>query len=140
MIKHFTYDAATGGVRYMGMLVKPSVSTKNGVLVVCANSTQYRLHRLVWEMHHGKIPSTHNVCPIDGDFKNTRIENLILRSRGKNRVESRHNLKGAHYHLPTNRWRARIVYKGQYQYIGTFETEQEAHEAYIAKRKELRGL
>lgn len=50
------------------------------------------VHRILWEEHHGPIPSAHIVHFIDGDKSNISIENLELVSRqewmARNRIEN----------------------------------------------------
>ena len=39
---------------------------------------RYRLHRVVWEFHHGKIPKGYHVHHVDGNTQNNEISNLNL--------------------------------------------------------------
>lgn len=38
--------------------------------------------------------------------------------------------KGVYFHKKSNKWRAQIQYKGKQKYLGSFQTELEAHNAY----------
>lgn len=52
---------------------------------LCGNYYQkkgLRLHRVVWEHHHGKIPPGYHVHHIDGDRSNNNISNLELIEKG----------------------------------------------------------
>lgn len=50
---------------------------------------------------------------------------------------SKRRYKGVHFRAERNHWVARIVFKGQRIYIGSYQTEQEALEAYEQKSLEL---
>ena len=51
---------------------------------VKVNNVNYRLHRIIWEMHYGPIPNDMTVDHINCCSLDNRIENLQLLSRGAN--------------------------------------------------------
>lgn len=93
------------------------------------------VHRLVWLLHYGKLP-TNDLDHINGNRMDNRIENLRETTRGLN-TQNRKEAKGYTYF--TNRskpWNARLKVNYKFINLGYYETEKEAHEAYLsAKRK-----
>jgi len=45
--------------------------------------------------------------------------------------------KGYYWHKTCNKWQAQIFRNGEFIYIGLFDTEEDAHNAYIKKKLEL---
>jgi hypothetical protein len=101
----------------------------------------YPLHRLIWVIEHNEQPEM--IDHIDGDGLNNRIENLrsvtnrINQQNGHTHREGR--LPGARWNKNNNNWRSWITIKGKRIEIGSFKTEQEAHQAYMNELK-VRGL
>jgi hypothetical protein len=96
------------------------------------------MHRLIMGLEDRKLVVDH----IDGDTLNNRRSNLRIATRQQNgwnrRGVERHNLRGA-YLNKSGRWEAHIKADGRLLYLGSFDTEQEAHAAYLAKAAELHG-
>jgi hypothetical protein len=93
----------------------------------------FMAHRLVWLLAHGRFPELF-LDHIDLDKQNNRLSNLREATRsqnGFNRPSWTGNLKGASYKARNNKWQAMI---GR-EYLGLFNTEQEAHAAYLEAAK-----
>ncbi len=93
---------------------------------------------VVWAIHKGDWPPGRcDVDHIDGDGSNDRIENLRLASRSQNmansrfRTKSKDRLKGAYFRSHSGRWYSCIKVDYRKIYLGTFYSEEEAHEAYM---------
>jgi hypothetical protein len=100
---------------------------------------QYLVHRVAWLLTHGEWPPG-EIDHIDGDRANNRLSNLRVASRGENctnRRACRDLPKGAYRR--GNRFSAQITFQRKVIRLGVFATAEEAHEAYLAKARELRG-
>lgn len=123
------------GVKQLAMSVRGDkfiVSTPHGMK---------QAHRLLWEIVNGLIPKNKYVIPKDGDFANLTPDNFYLDHSGVNRKNKKKedypHLKGCHFHTESGRWYARATKDYEQFFIGSFETEQEAHDAYVAFKASL---
>lgn len=87
-------------------------------------------HKLAWLYVTGEYPS----CIVDhvNMVKNdNRYANLRLASKSQNGANSRargsSGIKGAYWSKQIKRWYSRIGRR----YLGTFDTPEQAHEAYV---------
>lgn len=95
-----------------------------------------RLHRVIMDAPKGVI-----VDHRDGDGLNCRRYNLRIGTQALNCVNRRRTpglyLRGT---FPRgDRWRSGIKIGGKRVTLGTFDTELEAHAAYLAKAREMYG-
>lgn len=113
---------------------------RDGYIRVRRNAVEYRAHRIIWEMFNGDIPEGMLVDHIDGDTLNNRIENLRLATRTQNNANSK-----GHGNYPKgvvkvgSKYRARITHRGKTISLGTFDTVDEAKQAYDIKAQEFHG-
>lgn len=118
----------------------------DGYLQIMIEGKIYLAHRLAWLYMNGSMPDR-NIDHINGVKTDNRISNLrdvaqcvnlqnLHRAR-KNRKSS--NFLGVSYSNKgsclARPYRARIVVDGRELSLGTFSTEQEAHEAYLAAKR-----
>ena len=103
----------------------------------------YMLHRVVYYLHYGIYP-TGEIDHINGVVLDNRPENLRLSCRKSNmksfqkpRNGGGSTYRGVTFYKANSRWRARIKCDGKEYYLGYFDTEHEAAEAYNKKAKEL---
>lgn len=101
-------------------------------LVRLSNNVLYRVHRLVFLWHHGYLPK--EIDHIDGDGLNNRIENLRSVTRSQNNW-NRRGILGASFQK--GKWRATIFVNNRQQHLGTFNTKDEAHAAYLMAKQRL---
>lgn len=149
----FTYDPVGGGLYWA---IRPAQRTFAGARFGSITERgdyrrggfrrgRYLEHRLVWAWHHAVWPS-HHIDHIDGDGHNNRIENLRdvpQRANNQNHrratVRSKSGLLGVSAARPgLNRGpTAAIGSGGRSIYLGTFDTAEQAHQAYVAAKRRL---
>ena len=61
----------------------------NGYKIVGIYGVKYLVHRIIWEMHNGKIPDGMQIDHIDHNKTNDKIDNLRLVTP----KENNHNMK-----------------------------------------------
>jgi len=101
-------------------------------------------HRLAWAFTHGEMPSG-SIDHINGNTSDNRIENLRnvdARTNSENERKGRRrklkgSLLGAHWSETWKRWKSSITCSGVAKHIGWFDTEQEAHAAYVTAKRQL---
>lgn len=146
-----SYDPQTGDMTWKKLPVsKQARLGKPAGYVPAGNYRQigiggklYNAHRLAWLYMTGEWPK-HYIDHRDGDKSNNRWDNLReatssenLCNRGPQKNGNR--LKGVHHRRTTGKWRALISKHGKIFYLGEHDTEQQAHDAYAVKARELHG-
>lgn len=139
-----SYDPETGLFKWLvsrqgARLGRPAGCVcSQGYLKLRIDQTLYQGHRLAWLHHYGHWPDD-DIDHIDGDRSNNRINNLrdILSS------ENRKNQYGTG--RPTasgligvaragRKWRAYITNQGRTQWLGAYDSPEEASAAYKAAK------
>ena len=139
----FDYDQKTGNLirkANIGKKIAGSIR-ENGYLVVTVDRKSYPVHRLIWLWHHGFITKS-DLDHINNDRADNRIENLREATRSENmqnekRARSTNKIGLLGVSKNNGRWRAQIWLNYKKTHIGYFDTPEEAHTAYLAKKKEL---
>lgn len=101
-------------------------------------------HRLAWAFVNGEMPDG-CIDHINGDTSDNRIENLRnvdAKTNSENERKGRRrklkgSLLGAHWSETWSRWKSSITCGGVNKHIGWFDTEQEAHVAYVTAKRQL---
>jgi len=100
---------------------------------------QFSLHRLMYWLHnrHWDImdSSTNNsIDHINGDKLNNNIENLRVVTQQENNW-NRTRAKGYNWDKKNKKWRANIKLNDKTIYLGYFEKEEDARNAYLEAKK-----
>lgn len=142
-----SYDPETGEFRWRQTRNNRSKAgdtvgcIQRGYLVIHVDYRMYRAHRLAWLYVHGVFPDG-LLDHIDGCASNNRIGNLRICTDAENMQNSwawhgtgKSRYAGARWHKGHGKWYSQIKVASKRIYLGTFNTEIEAHEAYVAAKK-----
>lgn len=129
----FTYDPERGAlyrIRFRGHPVRNAVAVDTETITI--DGRQYKTDRVILCYVDGIWPIG-KIEHLNGDVLDFRIDNLLER---RDIVEARRSprdgkLRGAHLNKNTGRWYAMISRNGKNHSLGTFATQEEAHEAYM---------
>ena len=149
--KLFWYNADTGFVINRVTRSSSAVAgsragfcTGHGYRDICVHGRNYREHHIAWALHHGVWPNS--IDHMNGDGTDNRISNLreVTQRVNTQNMEAHRNgkLVGTRLRKDANRrrpWYSTIRVGPQRVYLGSFVTEQEAHDAYVAACSELIG-
>lgn len=152
---HVSYDPETGVFtrvnnhpkrKYLAGSVT-GVKRPDGYWQIMIDGKIFLAHRLAWLYVHGKMPD-HYIDHINGIKNDNRIENLRDVKQNinmQNQKKARKNKKsltmlgvsfangGRSKNCP---YKAQITVYGKTIYLGTFASETEAHNAYLAAKRQ----
>jgi len=94
------------------------------------------VHRLVVQTFLENYSNDLDVDHINGDKLNNHISNLRMVTHQQNHF-NRTKAKGYYWHKHSKKWMAKITVNYKDKYLGSFDTEQEAREAYLSAKKIL---
>ena len=140
--EYFKYDRDTGKLFWNKrpsnrVIVGSEVGNYNdqGYKVCRFKGKALRVHRVVWAITKGEHPSEF-IDHINGDRGDNRIDNLRVVSNAQN-LQNMKQAKGYTFHKKSNKFITQIAVNKEKIYLGSFDTEQEAHAAYLKAKKEL---
>lgn len=93
----------------------------------------------------GKMVDHREHHPLDAKLIDNRRSNLRIADHRLNSInqragkQGRAGLKGACWHKQCGKWMGIFRVDGRQQYLGLFDTPEEAHEAYVAAAREHYG-
>jgi hypothetical protein len=118
--------------------VKYSINKDGYYYIQLSHNTiykNYKVHRLIykfnnpeWNIHD--ISSDNQVDHIDNCRTNNNIENLRIVNNSENQ-QNRPSAKGYSWIKRDNKYRAQIKVNKKYHYLGLYDTEEEARDAYL---------
>ena len=150
LIELFEFDEASGVFSPKRNLGRPSRSGECGRInaygyrEIGVDGRRYRAHRLAWLWTFGVMPSM-EIDRINGVRDDNRPANLREVSPAVNRQniqcarprKKSGRLLGAFPAQRSTKWRSIITAHGVVTYLGVFQTEREAHEAYMRAKTRL---
>jgi len=118
-----------------------------GYVQLTINQFNYLAHRLAWLYVNGEWPSE-QIDHIDTDKSNNRWANLREATASENQQNQRSapkskessRLLGVSWSKASRKWTAQIKLNGKKIYLGLFDSEQAAHEAYVAAKREIHAF
>lgn len=97
----------------------------NGYWKFTTGGKSYQVHRIIWELLEGLIPSDLVIYHIDGNPGNNLISNLRLATRTQNQF-NRKSSKGYYFNKKHGKWYVRVNVNGVQTYFGSYGLEEEA--------------
>ena len=107
---------------------------QNGYVIVRVDNAYHLLHRLIFLMHKGVLPS--NIDHINRNPSDNRIENLreatLTQNQGNRKQDHRNKsgFRGVVWNKRRAKWQAQIGINGKSKYLGIFDTAEEAYLKY----------
>lgn len=132
----FTYNPDTGSIYGVkGNLIRRNNKDKyTQLMIMCDNKRYYfKAHHFAWYYTYGKMPSG-DIDHINRIKSDNRISNLRDISHQKNCI-NRGVAKGYCWHKKNQKWVSHITYNNKREYLGCFDTEQEAQQVYLSAKK-----
>ena len=146
-----SYDPLTGQLVWVGsprhgMNGKRAGYTRvDGYVIIKMDGSLYLAHRLVWLFVNGEWPKS-GIDHINGNPSDNRIANLREAAPNENHWNMRlfktntSGYRGVSLHRKTGKWSAEVWAGGEKQYLGLFETKEEASSVVESKRSDLLGV
>ena len=113
-----------------------------GYVLVSIKNKTYLAHRLVWLFVHGSWPDG-DIDHINRIKDDNRPINLRIASKSQSRQNigvqknNKSGFKGVWLHKQTGKWCSSISINKKNKHLGSFNTKEEAHLAYVTASKVL---
>lgn len=115
----------------------------DGYISINVRNKTYRAHRLAWFYENGEWPRSHldHINRVKSDNRLSNLRECSVSQNHANRkcmANSSTGIKGVSK-TRNGKFRARIRIFGSKESLGTFDTSEEAHKAYMEKLREIHG-
>ena len=148
----FHYDPDEGILRWRvnrGKVRAGSIAgcvTKRGRIHLKVDYKDYFAHQIIWCYVTGEFIEMidhRDLNQANNRWNNLREATCSNNHANKRKPKSKHEqaspLKGAQRDKTGKRWMSRIACHRKRYFLGLFDTDEEAHEAYVKKARELFG-
>jgi len=149
--RRFRYDAVSG-LLYIKNSTNPRTKVgeicgyrgPNGYLRVKINYKPFMVHRVIWAMVHGAWPKE-MIDHINGARDDNRLENLRDATCSENlwnqgiAKNNKSGVKGVSWSAQNQKWKAVVKFKRKPNFIGYFNTLEDADAAIREAREKLHG-
>jgi hypothetical protein len=138
------YDPETGAMTWRATGKPAGSRHSRGYWQISIDGRKYLRHHLAFLYVLGRW-ATVEIDHINGDKTDDRIDNLREATRTQNSwnkgltARNKSGLKGASWDSHNRRWRGQINVGGKMAYLGSFQTPEEAHAAYVEAARKLHG-
>lgn len=120
------------------VISKPSGHKRpDGYIGICIDYKGYLAHRIIYEMHYGKIPDSTFIDHIDRDKSNNKIENLRLATKQENGRNNSAN--GFCWIKREDSFTSYIHVDGKKKHLGYYNNALDARAAYMRARRKFFG-
>lgn len=113
-----------------------------GYLVITIDRKRYYAHRMAWLYMNGSMPSM-NIDHMDGNKSNNKISNIrdvsvSTNAQNLKQATSRNLSTGVlGVRMLKGKYLSQITIDGKDRHLGTFNSPEEAHEAYLNTKRKL---
>ena len=118
-------------------------TNKRGYKIVVLDRKHFRIHKIIWFMHHGDWPEI--IDHVDGNTSNNRIENLRKASQAQNAMNRKiaknntSGITGVYFCSTWKRWKAEIKFHSKKLTLGGFDSFEDAVNARLTAEKKYHG-
>jgi hypothetical protein len=126
------------GKGWKEMKYKPDA---NGYLKIGINSKSTYVHRIIAHCFLGLNEiDNFEIDHINHIENDNRVENLRITTVSENQQNPRKISKGCYYEKNKKKWHARIRDNKKCIFLGLYDTEKEAHQAYLNAKQKYHNL
>lgn len=146
--KLISYDPETGEFQWVArrrgvrLDAPPGTRHPDGRLEIALCGKRHKAARIAWLLMTGEWPK-HNIDHISGDPSDDRFVNLRdipTKANIQNQVRAQRSNRSSGLlgvtHRKNGKWQARLLVDGKNTNVGTFDTAESAHQAYLAAKRQ----